>query len=264
MNDHNKILDYNRDAWNQQVASGNRWTVPVTSEQVDAARRGDWQIVLTPIKPVPKSWFPDFSSGTVKVLCLAGGGGQQGPILAAAGANVTVFDNSDAQLQQDIAVAQRDNLKIATEQGDMANLSAFADNTFDLIFHPCSNCFVPDVRPVWKEAFRVLKPGGNLLSGFTNPVRYLFDDELLEKGTMKVLYKIPYSDLTSISDELKQRYESINEPRCFGHTLADQIGGQTAAGFAVTGFFEDKYESDDVLSQHINTFIATKATKPAL
>jgi len=30
--------------------------------------------------------------------CLASGGGQQGPVLAAAGAHVTVFDNSPRQL----------------------------------------------------------------------------------------------------------------------------------------------------------------------
>ena len=71
------------------------------------------------------------------VLCLASGGGQQGPILAAAGANVTVFDNSPAQLRQDELVARREGLSIRTVQGDMRDLSAFADGSFDLIFHPC-------------------------------------------------------------------------------------------------------------------------------
>ena len=80
---------------------------------------------------------------------------------------------------------------------------------------------------------------------------------------MKVCYKIPFSDLASISPELKARYKAENEPHCFGHTLEDQMGDQIDAGFAFTGFFEDAYEKDnDVLSQHIDTFIATKATKP--
>ena len=161
----------------------------------------------------------------------------------------------------DRLVADRENLEIKTVEGDMRDLSCFDSSSFDLIFHPCSNCFVPDIRPVWNEAYRVLRPGGRLLSGFTNPARYLFDEDLLEKGEMKVAYKIPFSDLTSISEELKQRYKDDHEPHCFGHTLRDQIAGQIEAGFAITGFFEDAYEQDDVLSQHIDTFIATKATK---
>ena len=263
MKEQKRILTYNRDAWNRLVAQGNRWTVPVTPQNIADAKNGNWDIVLTPVKTVPRQWFPSFAGGNCKVLCLAGGGGQQGPILAAAGAEVTVFDNSDAQLQQDIAVAKREDLKLETVQGDMADLSAFDDNTFDMIFHPCSNCFVADIRPVWKEAFRVLKRGADLLSGFTNPSRYLFDDDLLQAGEMKVSYKIPYSDLTSISPELEARYKEEHEPHCFGHTLDDQIAGQIDAGFAITGFFEDAYEKDDVLSQYIDTFIATKATKPA-
>jgi hypothetical protein len=50
----------------------------------------------------------------IEVLCLASGGGQQGPILAAAGAKVTVFDNSANQLVQDRLVADRDGLTIET------------------------------------------------------------------------------------------------------------------------------------------------------
>src|SRR5262249_22910863 len=168
------IVAYNRRAWDRQVEKGNRWTIPVGPEAIAAARRGEWEIVLTPTKPVPRAWFPPLSG--LPVLCLASGGGQQGPILAAAGANVTVFDNSPAQLERDRLVAEREKLDIKTVQGDMADLSAFADGSFGLIFHPCSNCFVPDVSHVWREAARVLRPGGVLLAGFTNPALYIFDD----------------------------------------------------------------------------------------
>ena len=167
------ILLYNRRTWDRQVQRGNPWTMPVSREAVARARNGDWSIVLTPTKPVPAEWFPPLVG--LDVLCLASGGGQQGPILAAAGANVTVFDNSPAQLAQDRLVADRDGLMIETVQGDMADLRVFPDARFDLIVHPVSNVFVPDVKPVWREAFRVLKPGGVLLSGFMNPVHYLFD-----------------------------------------------------------------------------------------
>ena len=130
-----------------------------------AARNGTWSIVLTPTKPVPRSWFPDDLNGK-KVLCLASGGGQQEPVLAATGADVTVFDNSPGQLQKDTFVAERDGLKIKTVQGNMQDLSPFADSTFDMIVHPWSNNYVDDVIPVWKECARVLKKGGTLIAGF--------------------------------------------------------------------------------------------------
>ena len=115
MDDSRDILGYNRQAWDRQVERGNRWTVPVGPEAIARARRGDWSIVLTPTKPVPADWFPPLAG--LDVLCLAGGGGQQGPILAAAGARVTVFDNSPKQLAQDRLVADREGLASGDRPG---------------------------------------------------------------------------------------------------------------------------------------------------
>jgi SAM-dependent methyltransferase len=172
------IRAYNRNAWNRQVEIGNLWTIPVSSEVIAAARHGDWELLLTHIIPVPRDWFPENLTG-VDILCLASGGGQQAPVLAAAGANVTVFDNSPKQLERDACVAERDGLDLRIIQGDMRDLSIFSDESFDLIFHPISNLFVPKVKPVWMEAYRVLHHGGALLSGFNNPVIYIFDPNLL-------------------------------------------------------------------------------------
>src|SRR5215211_7296288 len=106
------VRGYNRDAWDKEVERGNQWTVPVGPDVIEAARQGRWEIVLTDTKPVPKEWFPDL--GGTDVLCLASGGGQQAPVLAAVGANVTVLDNSQAQLEQDLKVAARENLILKT------------------------------------------------------------------------------------------------------------------------------------------------------
>jgi 2-polyprenyl-3-methyl-5-hydroxy-6-metoxy-1,4-benzoquinol methylase len=135
-----KLISHNSAAWDKWVEEGDRWTTPVSAAEIAAAREGEWAIYLTEEKPTPRDWFPADLRG-VDVLCLASGGGQQGPILAAAGANVTVFDNSPAQLRQDELVARREGLSIRTVQGDMRDLSAFADGSFDLIFHPVSNIF---------------------------------------------------------------------------------------------------------------------------
>jgi SAM-dependent methyltransferase len=254
------IRTYNREAWNQEVERRNEWTVPVSSEVIEAARRGEWSIVLTPTKPVPRSWFPETLKG-LDVLCLASGGGQQAPVLAAVGARVTLLDNSPRQLAQDRLVADRDDLQLVTIEGDMRDLSAFADESFDLVFHPASNLFVPDVRPVWREAFRVLRRGGILLAGFMNPAAFIFDDEGYQKGEFIVRHSLPYSDVTSLTDEERKRYTEKQEPLVFGHTLEDQLGGQLEAGFVIAGFFED-IQPELPIAKFMPTLIATKAIKP--
>lgn len=255
------IQAYNRLAWDRQVESKNQWTIPVSQEEVTAAREGRWHILLTPTIPAPAAWFPELAGADV--LCLASGGGQQGPILAAAGAVVTVLDNSPAQLAQDRYVAERDSLAITAVEGDMRDLSIFTDESFDLIIHPVSNLFVPEVRPVWREAHRVLRCGGALLAGFNNPARYVFDAELEEQeGILQVRHSLPYSDLQSLSEEERRRYTDAGEPLEFSHTLDDQIGGQLDAGFLIVGFYEDGYGDQDLLSKYMPSFIATRAIKP--
>jgi ubiquinone/menaquinone biosynthesis C-methylase UbiE len=254
------IRKYNQIAWDNEVKKGNKWTVPVSPEVINQARQGIWKIKLTPTIFVPEKWFPPING--IDVLCLACGGGQQGPILSAAGAHVTVLDNSPMQLQGDRFVADRDSLTISAVEGDMRDLSRFPDSSFDLIFHPVSNTFVPDVRVVWKEAFRVLRKGGALLSGFMNPAIYLFDWELaMRTGELRVKYKLPYSDEQD-AEEKQKRLEK-GEPMEFSHTLDDQIGGQLEAGFVITGFFEDRQgpEDKDPVTKYMATCIATRAIK---
>jgi SAM-dependent methyltransferase len=257
------VREHNRMAWNRQVEQGNRWTIPVSGAEIAAARHGQWEILLTPSRPVPRAWFPDLEG--LDVLCLASGGGQQAPILAAAGARVTVLDNSPRQLAQDRMVAERESLALTTVEGDMADLSTFPGERFALIVHPVSNVFVPDVRPVWREAFRVLRHGGALLAGITHPAVYLFDYELAERtGILRVRHTLPYSDVESLPPEEKQRYVAEGLPFEFSHTLEDQIGGQLDAGFVLTGFYEDRYgpEEEDPLSRYMPTFIAMRSIKP--
>ncbi len=254
------VRAYNRSAWDKSVERGSEWTIPVSRDVIAAARQGTWQIILTPTKAIPRTWFPADLSGLC-VLCLASGGGQQGPVLAAAGAHVTVFDNSPRQLAQDRLVARREGLDLDTVEGDMADLGVFAADTFDLIVHPCSNMFVPDVRPVWQEAYRVLRAGGALLAGFPNPAQYIFDQQLADDGVLRVRHTLPYADSTSLTAAERQVYLDDLQPLEFGHTLADQIGGQLDAGFVITGFYEDTWPGI-ALAEYMPIFMATRALKP--
>ena len=255
------IITHNREAWDRWVRDGDRWTVPVSAAEIAAARDGDWAIYLTEEKPAPRDWFPTTLRG-LDVLCLASGGGQQGPILAAAGANVTVFDNSPEQLHQDALVAHREGLSMRTVQGDMRDLGAFDDGAFDRIFHPTSNIFVPEVRPVWRECFRVLRTGGILMMGTLNPIEYAFDRGLIDaEGIFQLKYPLPYSDATDISEADRARLFGKNAPYEFSHSLEDQIGGQLDAGFFITGFYEARRD-DARTGRFFPNYIATRAVKP--
>jgi SAM-dependent methyltransferase len=256
------IYNYNRKAWDREVEKGNQWSQPVSRAVIAEARLGRWQIILTPTRPVPPEWYPALPGADV--LCLASGGGQQGPVLAAAGATVTVLDASPRQLEQDLAVADRDGLILRTVQGDMADLSMFAAESFDLIVHPVSNCFAADVLKVWREAFRILRHGGALLSGFANPVGYIFDHELGKQNILQLRYALPYSDDKDLAGDERREYLEAGVPLEFSHTLTDQIGGQIEAGFIIAGFYEDAYPpaADDLLSRYLPPFIATRAIKP--
>ncbi|MBP9191456.1 MAG: methyltransferase domain-containing protein [Ignavibacteria bacterium] len=248
------IVNHNKLAWDGYVEKKDRWTIPVSDEVLEKAKEGKWDIVLTPKKPVPKDWFPDLKG--LKLLGLACGGGQQGPVLAALSADVTIFDNSGKQLEQDKTISDKFGLGIKTIQGNMKDLSVFPDNSFDLIFNPCSITFVDNVLPVWKECFRVLKPGGVLMTGLINPLSFLLDED-----SLKLIYKQPFSDLKSLPTEKLEKLKKENEALVFGHSLTDQIGGQLEAGFVLTNMYEDDWGGESKFDEYFPAFIATRAVK---
>jgi SAM-dependent methyltransferase len=251
---------HNRAAWDREVASGNEWTVAVGPEVIARARAGDWSVVLIGYEPVPRDWFPADLAGA-PILCLASGGGQQGPVLAAAGADVTVFDNSPAQLARDEEVAAREGLAIRTVLGDMRDLSAFGDGSFDVVLNPVSNVFCPELAPVWRESFRVLRPGGLLLAGFMNPDIFIFDVTALdEREEYVVRHPLPFSTLDLPDAERTRAYgDGAIE---YSHSLTEQIGGQLAAGFILTHLVEAPHHAD-LTARYMPGYIATRARKPS-
>ena len=195
------------------------------------------------------------------MLALASGGGQQGPVLAAAGADVTVFDASSKQLAQDRWVAERDDLALETVEGDMADLSAFASDSFDLIFNPCSNCFAQNLEPIWRECHRVLKPGGVLMVGFVNPIVQLFDPELQEQGVFQLKFSMPFADVDLPASEREQWF-GVDAPLEFAHSLEAQLAGQLAAGLQITDLFEDDWGGGEAIDRYIKSFVAMRSIKP--
>ena len=248
-----KYQDINAQTIDRWIAEGWEWGKPISHEAYERAAQGNWELVLTPLKPVPKRWFGDLKGK--KVLGLASGGGQQMPILTAAGAVCTVLDYSEKQLESERLVARREGYDISVIRADMTEPLPFADETFDLIVHPVSNCYVQAVKPLFRECFRVLKRGGALLGGYDNGVNFLVDEQEKE-----IVFSLPFDPL---SNPAQRAYlEKNGDGMQFSHTLEEQLGGQLEAGFQITDLFEDRNSAGRLHEMNIPSFFAVRAIKP--
>jgi SAM-dependent methyltransferase len=231
------------------------WAIPISHEEYLKAQKGEWSVLLTPIKPVPKEWFSGLKNK--QLLGLASGGGQQMPVFAALGAVCTVMDYSDKQLESEMMVAGREKYDIAIAKADMTKTFPFDDCFFDIIFHPVSNCYVEDVYHVWNECFRVLKKGGLLLAGMDNGLNYLIDEE--ENKPLMITNKLPYNPLKN--EDLYKKSVDNDEGIQFSHSLEEQIGGQLKAGFMLLDLYED-YDNCGRIREYAPSYFATLARKP--
>lgn len=247
-----KYTEINSKTIDQWVEEGWEWGQPISHETFVKAKNGDWSVVLTPTRAVPKEWFCEMKEA--KVLGLASGGGQQMPIFTALGADCTVLDYSEKQLLSEKEVAEREGYEINLVKADMTKPLPFEDESFDLIFHPVSNCYVEDVLPIWKECYRVLKKGGILLSGLDNGINYVFGED-----ETTVTFKLPFNPLKD-----KQIYEESVKNDWgiqFSHTIEEQIGGQLKAGLILTDIFHDTNGSGKLHEHNVPTFYATRSVK---
>lgn len=229
------------------------WGKPITREVYKKALAGEWDVLLTPTKPVPHQWFGELCGK--RLLGLASGGGQQMPIFSALGAVCTLLDYSERQCESDRAFAEREGYDIEIIRADMTKPLPFEDESFDIIFHPVSNCYVEEVRPIFKECFRILKKGGILLCGLDNGVNFIFDE-----NEDRLAYSLPFNPLKD--DKLMRELEEGDFGVQFSHTIEEQIGGQLEAGFMLTALYEDTNGSGNLHEHNIPSFVATRAVKP--
>ena len=245
--------DINAKTIDRWVREGWEWGRPIDHETFLRARAGDWSVVLTPTKPVPREWFGDLRGK--RVLGLASGGGQQMPIFAAAGAVCTVLDYSEEQLKAERMVAEREGSGIEIVRADMTKPLPFADGAFDLVFHPVSNCYVREVKPIWRECFRVLKPGGYLLSGTDHFVNYLVDED-----EERIVNRLPFDPLEDPAQMAQLQRDDCGVQ--FSHTLEEQINGQLEAGFTLLALYEDTNGQGRLHDLNVPTFLAMRSQKP--
>ena len=244
--------DINAKTIDRWIEEGWEWGRPISHEDYLKATQGIWNVLLTPTKKVPRDWFGDLKGK--KILGLASGGGQQMPVFAALGADCTVLDYSEKQLESERYVSDREGYKINIIRADMTKRLPFEDGAFDLVFHPVSNCYVKDVRAIWRECYRILKKGGFLLSGVDHYINHIVDENEKE-----IINSLPFDPTEN--EEYRKQLERDDAGMQFSHTLEEQIGGQLEAGFTLLDLYEDTNGEGRLHEMNIPTFIAMRSKK---
>ncbi len=252
MSEYTKI---NSKTWDLWADNGCEWSVPISQEEYAAVTEENFGVYLTPCITVPHEWFGSLKGK--KLLGLASGGGQQMSVFSKLGAFCTVFDYSDRQLESERKVSEREGYSIEIIKGDMTKTLPFENESFDIIFHPVSNCYVEDVCHVWNECYRILKKGGRLLAGFSNGIDFLFEDD----NPLLVVNKLPFNPLKMP----KERFDKMagnGEGILFSHSMEEQLGGQLKAGFELKALYEDRDRiGGAAIRDYAPQYMATLAVK---
>lgn len=165
-----------------------------------------------------------------------------------------MLDYSDAQLENEKIVAERENYKVNIVKADMTKPLPFENESFDIIFHPVSNCYIESVEPVFKECYRILKKGGILLCGLGTEINYLVDE-----NEEKIVFSMPFNPLKN--KKHKEFLKKLNSGYQFSHSLSEQIGGQLKAGFILTNIEDDTNGVGRLHEMNISSYIMTRAVK---
>ena len=247
-----EYVKINRETIDRWVENGWEWGTPISHETYLKAQNNEWDVLLTPTKPMPHNWFPKSIKG-LNLLGLASGGAQQMPIFAALGANCTVLDNSKKQIENEIEFAKKEGYQIHTVQYDMTEPLPFPDESFDIIFHPVAICYIEEVEGLFKECYRILRKGGIFVAGLDNGINYITTDET------HIDTPLLFNPLKNPKQmELLQKEDSGVQ---FSHTLEEQIGGQLKAGFILTDIFDDTNGAGRLHEMQIPAYFATRAIK---
>ena len=224
------IARYNRERWNALVRAGVGFSRPwLDLDETTARQRVD-----------PEGMMRGVAGRDV--LCLAAGGGQQSAAFGLLGARVSVLDLSEEQLARDDEAARHYGLSPRLLQGDMRDLSPFADASFDLVWQAHSINFVPDPLAVFDGMARVLRPGGRYRLEYTNPFLHGVWENWDGTGyAIRQPYadaEVLYSDTRWDVEDAEGNVQRVEGPREFRHRLGTMVNGLIERGLGLLGLWE--------------------------
>lgn len=225
------VARINTQHWERMVREGNGYTQPWLDLDPEAVRRyagGELDPAPDPLAQIyPADLLTDVQGRDV--LCLASGGGQQSAVFGLLGARVTVVDFAAGQLVGDRLAAAHYGYAITALLTDMRDLSALGAETFDLVYQPPSLSYVPDVRPVFAEVSRVLRPGGRYAVALTNPAVQFVDADAWDGQGYRIT--TPYA---------VRRHDAAEQGRIdFRHYWYEISDGLLAHGLSIERLVDD-------------------------
>ncbi|HUV43083.1 MAG TPA: class I SAM-dependent methyltransferase [Patescibacteria group bacterium] len=219
-------IQANKEWWEKMVAEDNGFTRPWLDLDPDIVRQYADGKLKNPPKPLDQM-FPVSILTNVEgkdILCLASGGGQQSAVFGLLGANVTVVDIAEGQLEGDKRAAEHYGYRIKTIQSDMGDLSMLKSDSFDLVFQAPSMAYVPDVRKVYSEVARVLKSKGLYRIDAENPLSQFIEHDTAWDGKGYRI-TVPYS--------VKEKKREGKEVTEFRHYMEEIFNGLIENRFTI-------------------------------
>ena len=245
---------HNKAAWNRLAQNQDRLARPARDEDF--------------ADPLASVDGPGWLGGNIQgknVLCLAAGGGRQGPIYAAAGARVTVVDISPVMLELDRQVAQQRGLKLTTVEASMDHLVGLEDASFDIVIHPVSTCYVPDVRSVYREVARVTVGGGLYISQHKQPTSL---QTSLQPGPAGYTLDFSYYRQQPLPTDHAPNLIREQGTLEYIHRWEMLLGEMCRAGFSIEGLTEPMHAKPDATggqfghrSQFVAPYVRIKARR---
>lgn len=247
--------EHNRRVWNKMA----RDRGPLTRQ----ARDEDF---ANPLLAVDKyGWLGESIAGW-RTLCLAAGGGRQSALYAAAGAQVTVVDISQEMLELDRQVASERGLNMRIVQASMDDLSMLSDAEFDLVIHPVSTCYVPDVAPVFREVARVLRQGGIYVSQHKQPVSLQADVRPAGRGYELIEPYYRQGPLPDVAGSPHRESGALE----YLHRWEQLLGGMCRAGLVIEDLVEPLHARPEAApgdfahrSRYVAPYVRIKARRAA-
>jgi ubiquinone/menaquinone biosynthesis C-methylase UbiE len=155
---HNETLQRNRQSWNALSANYQAHTRISTSD-----------VHYGPLAPGERELGLLGEVAGKRILEVGCGGGQNSIALAKQGAICVGIDPSSAQLAHAQKLAQGHGVDVQFLGGVAEDLGVFCEGSFDLVLSSYAFGYVTDLTQAYREAWRVLKPGGLFVFCLSHP-----------------------------------------------------------------------------------------------